>query len=365
MDELNLGRLVPTSAQCELFAAATLPGEQAANAWEAWSRANRIDDVDAATRHLLPWVYRNLIRQGVADASLGRLKGLHRYNWSHNQLALRRLSSCVELLRDAGINVSLSGGVAISLTHAPDLGARLIDDSVVRVEVGQALDAFATLSGAGFAAPIRLRRAHVERLTSLRFCDREGNPIILAWGLPWKPTDTADGFAVEFASMVVQVSAASTELMRIVLDGMWSNRTPGLRWLTDLSAVLRGPHADGIDWEKVQRTARQGRFGGLLATALRVLRDTCPVIDVSKAAAVMTPGLGTSEARELWYRAGNSHWGVTPNVAQCWFEARRRAGYRALPAFGTAVATSWGSSSLIGAALQVPRRLLTVSRRLR
>lgn len=128
----SLGNL-PTAEQLLVLHAALDPAPAAAVAWQRWRQAIEFDDVDHGSTRLLPLVYRNLGAGAFDEEVAGRLKGLYRRSWSHNQLIFKRAAGAIGVLEGAGIETLVTKGASLALLSYGDVGVRPMDDVDVLV----------------------------------------------------------------------------------------------------------------------------------------------------------------------------------------------------------------------------------------
>src|SRR5215469_14327441 len=74
----------PTPLQELLLRAAVMRGPVAVEAWGKWKHTVNIEAVDFGSHRMLPLLYRNLLRHGISDPLLARLKSAYRYYWYQN-----------------------------------------------------------------------------------------------------------------------------------------------------------------------------------------------------------------------------------------------------------------------------------------
>ncbi len=85
----------PDATQELLLRAALVEGQTGHDAFTQWKRAAgfvEYSDVDFFATYLLPSVYGNLTRAGIADPWSPQLFGLHRYHWTRNATRSARCS---------------------------------------------------------------------------------------------------------------------------------------------------------------------------------------------------------------------------------------------------------------------------------
>ena len=83
-------RFWPTPAQ-ELLLGFCLESYSAAAArrWSDWKAKVPLDDLEYASFPLMSMVSMRLTDLGIADPDIGRIKGLHRYQWAQSQVNFR------------------------------------------------------------------------------------------------------------------------------------------------------------------------------------------------------------------------------------------------------------------------------------
>jgi hypothetical protein len=76
----------PSTMHPTLLQAAILREQPALDAWQKWRQSVDIETLDSESHHLLSTLYPNLVRHGVEDPHISRLKGVYRRTWYVNQL---------------------------------------------------------------------------------------------------------------------------------------------------------------------------------------------------------------------------------------------------------------------------------------
>ena len=133
-------RFFPTPQQLLLlkFCLLTDP-DQARRAWQAWRAQIDLDDLDPSCFRLMSLVYRRLVDLGIDDRDLARIKGLHRYHWTRNQLAWRGKDEVLRALEAQGTPTLLLKGAALSRTVYPEPTTRGMNDLDILVPVANAV----------------------------------------------------------------------------------------------------------------------------------------------------------------------------------------------------------------------------------
>ncbi|MCI0492229.1 MAG: nucleotidyltransferase family protein [Planctomycetes bacterium] len=146
--------LCPLPIQEWLLKAAFSEGPSAVDALAAWKRAagfSQYSDIDFASSRLLPAVYRNFRRQGLADAWLPQLSALHRYHWLRNVATQRSLLEAIHELSHIGCESIVVGGFALLAgKYFDDLGDRPFLESELLISVKDAATVERTLRSIGW-----------------------------------------------------------------------------------------------------------------------------------------------------------------------------------------------------------------------
>ncbi|MDQ1301563.1 MAG: hypothetical protein QG637_1485 [Chloroflexota bacterium] len=272
-----------TASNRALLTVALSPdAEKAAAAWRAWRAATDLDALPAGQYLMLPALYANLARFGLADEADPRIKGVYRRAWYANRRLVELAAAALTALGGAGIPAALGGAAAVQELYAGP-GERPIGQSELLVAPADVTSAAATLVGAGWRpvraldlladpgyrqwahqAMFRRDRAEVQRLADVEL-------LSLAWRpLPAAP---APGDAARFGALALDTGAAPPRLRReaqlILACARAVEGSPSrLIALADACVILRTP----LDWGLVVDLA------GLLAAA-RPLAAVLPAVE--------------------------------------------------------------------------------------
>lgn len=268
----------PTARQELLLRAALLAGEPALDAWAAWRETADLDTLEAASRRLLPLLYRSLARLGVEHPWMPKLKGVYRHSWSRNQLSLRTLEGVLELLRARGIDFMVLKGAALLADYYKDVGARPMDDVDVIVRVKDAPAAFAALVQGGWRTWSEDPARYVPVYHALNFERGDEVAVDLHWHvLSIDCRERADdAFWQGAVPVLVGRATAKTldpaaQLVHAIAHGRRWNPLPGIRWIADAVLILRA--APALDWERVVVLARERDLGFVMAESLAYLEQ--------------------------------------------------------------------------------------------
>lgn len=268
----TLGNL-PSPEQLLILHAA-LDSAPAATAWQRWREAVEFDDVDHGSTRLLPLVYRNLGAAAFDDEVAGRLKGLYRRSWSHNQLIFKRAAEAIAVLEGAGIETLVTKGASLALLSYGDVGVRPMDDVDVLVPLDRASEAIDALSAAGWKPDHDDPPAWTEVHHSLGFAGAESGNVDLHWFSLWQPASDVE---LWHASVPLELAGASTrapcpadQLLLACVHGTPWSPLPPFRWIADAVTVIRSA-GEQLDWDRLVTEAERRRLTVAVTAALAYL----------------------------------------------------------------------------------------------
>ncbi len=292
-----------TPAQELLLQAALLDGDAALTAWRAWQAANRLDNVDDASFHLLPRLYLNLQRLGApSDPSLPKLRGVYRHAWLRNMVTMRAAAAAAARLDAAGVPALLLGGIALGLCVAADPGVALVavDLHVDEAQLGAAVTA---LDAAGWLIgdpALVLRLAPFTPAIVARHPGSTGTMLRLhlqpfAVGCPHAAArelrQRATRGEVEDSAVLVP---DPTDLLILACLGRWApDPARACGWVADVVALTSGGRA-AIDWAAWLERSRRA---GLARPVCEALLDVHQRFELAVPAAVIERARAESAAR--------------------------------------------------------------------
>lgn len=266
----------PSPAQLLVLHAALDEGPGALRAWRRWREEVEFDDVDHGSTRLLPLVYRNLPTGSFDPEVAGRLKGLYRRSWSHNQMIFRRAAEALGTLREAGIETLVIKGASLALLSYGDVGVRPMDDIDVLVPLERAAEAIAALSGAGWSPDHEDPLAWTQVHHSLGFAGPGQGNVDLHWFSLWQPADDARlwraAVPLELAGARTLAPRAEDQLLLACVHGTPWSPLPPFRWIADAVTVIRSA-GEELDWELLVAEARRRRLTVAVGAALAYLRE--------------------------------------------------------------------------------------------
>jgi len=273
--------LWPDEAQTLLLKAALWDGEEAMEAFRRWrGRFDLAGPVDGGTYRLLPLLHANMVRLGCDDPIMGVLKGVRRHAWCRVQERLLCAAEVVAFLGARGIRTMVSKGIPLALVYYEDRSLRPMSDVDIYVPFSQSRLALELLKGAGWKVvdprwqdPI-VMEAHE---TGLR---RDKVDLDFHWHLlhdviERKALDADRRFWEAAAPMTVGSAqtlrpSATDLLLHVVIHGLQYNPMSPIRWIADVTAIVR-KDGDRIDWAGALEFAARARLSLRLGLALQYL----------------------------------------------------------------------------------------------
>jgi hypothetical protein len=275
----HTGSFWPSRQQELLLRVALLENEGSEQAWSELTPQLDIQRLEAGSTVLLPLLYERLRDKRAAEPFRPRLKGVYRYVWYRNQVAMKALLEMLAALRGAGIESIVFGGAALVARYYRSLGVRPIDEAAVLVRPGQRQAATTVLMEAGWAA-IADRSGRSQRLGPAGA--RDGRMAALHWQLPveFEPTGHqqseeeiwGDADASEVQGAPTLTLDPSDELLLTCVGGARSSSTSNVQWIPDAITILRVSGPD-IDWEALIGRALRRRRTLPLLEALQYLTE--------------------------------------------------------------------------------------------
>ncbi len=281
------GGIWPTEEQELLLRAALLRDQASTDAWRKWEARVDVNDIDYASRRLLPLLYRNLDQQGVTSPAMDLYKGIYRLTWYENQMLFHTASSVLHLFHEAGIETILLKGVVLALEYYKDPGLRPMGDLDVLIhpkDVPAAvslLRSYRWLPKPGFPKEVKdtffwMRHAH-------GFYDDTGHEFDLHWhALAEGCENNADedfwsGAISTHVNGVFTHSLNPTDLfLHVCAHGLRWNSVPPFRWVADAMTIL-DTSLDKIDWDRFIVLSQRLHLVLPLQESLRYLVDLLAV----------------------------------------------------------------------------------------
>lgn len=254
----------PTPDQRLLLRAALLDGTRAEEAWTAVLPRLDLDLLDDGSQRLLPLLERNLSKLGIDNPHRDRMRGVHRFWWSRNQLLFHRGGEVLRALNDRKIPTVVLKGAAIAPRYYGDLGLRPMSDFDVLVPRDRVVETIGILERRGWTSAHKVHAGFRAIRHGVSFFDEGGRTIDLHWAmyaedcLPdsdvgvWATTEP-----VEVAGARTSTLPPSSQLINACGHGTKFATVSGIRWMVDATLIVR---AGGIDWDAMVSEAVRRHF---------------------------------------------------------------------------------------------------------
>jgi len=283
-------RSVWPNADAELLlAAAVYHDERATAAWGRWTERPR--PPSHAADRLMPLVYRNLSRLGVAEARLEPCRPLYRATWLRNQRHARVLRGAVSRMAQAGIATLIVKGAALAPLYYRDLGVRGMGDVDILVPGPAFHAAIALFSAAGWACsyePLQHFDTRFGYAVELR--DGAGGKVDLHCQLLMPSVDRDADAPFWDASVPVTLHGVSSRtlsptdhLLHVCVHGLEWVDPPCIHWIADAMIILERA-GDAVDWDRLLSLAEAR---GVLAPTTAALTFLAERFDAAVPAATL------------------------------------------------------------------------------
>lgn len=266
----------PSAAQALVLKAALEPPQWGRLAWKSWRAAVDFDQIDHGSMRLLPLVYRNLGAESFDPEVAGRMKGIYRRSWTHNQMLFRRAAGAIAALSDAGIETMVLKGASLSLLAYGSAGVRPMDDVDVLVRIERRVDAVEAMRAAGWR-PEKADAAGWARVHhSMGIDGPHGGNMDLHWFSLWQPARDEPlwqkAVPLELSGTQTLAPCPADQLLLVCVHGTPWNPLPPFRWIADAAAVIRSS-GDALDWDRLVSEAKRRQLTVASAAALGYLRE--------------------------------------------------------------------------------------------
>jgi hypothetical protein len=346
------GSFWPSPQQRLLLRTALLPEEESRRAWLDVCRGLDIGRLERGSAMLLPMIYERLEARGAQDAALEKMKGVYRYVWTGNNLALAALRDLLGALDADGVETRLFGAASLASGYYRSLAVRRIVEPAVLVHGRDVQRALAAAGAASWsvAGDRSDRRRLVVRAhgTDTRTCAihwRLSTELDPAPGGPdplegiWSRHETATVLDLETLAL-----DATDELLLTCLDGARTGNASRVQWVADAYTIVARAPAP-VDWARLTRTAITGRCALRIHDALAYLASEFDVAVPAETLAELADDETTGRER-LAHRVaghGGGAFGNVPAVLAAHLVRTQRTRLPvALLRFPGALRASWG-----------------------
>jgi hypothetical protein len=273
------GDVWPDDIQELLLRAALLPSPAGPAAWAAVRPRIDIDHLPGELHRLMPLLSRSLSAGGVEETELPRLKGVYQFTWYRNSLLFNDSADVLSGLYRAGIPTMLLRGAAMVAAYYCDTGMRPMNDVDVLVRAGDVERAVRTAQATGWHRVAGSES--LERRRGAVWLSRGQGRIVCLHSHPSPnlPDGQEEGLwrrsqQVTFERVATRVPSSADHLVQACADGARANSGSSLRWITDVSRLIR---SGDVDWDVVVTEARRFHVPLLLSEALRYLDEALDI----------------------------------------------------------------------------------------
>ncbi len=255
----------PTPAQTLLLNACLLEDSTAVEAWEKWQSCASLDELDKGSFRMLPLLYGNLKRQGVANPLINKLKGVYRQTWYANQIIFHDVFTLLKQFGICGIPILLMKGAALVFFHYKDLGLRPMSDIDVLIPTSQFRASMDLLGKSGWrsAKPDSYENALWFNNTSL-FQHSSGGKLELHWyAISQSRRKNIDenfwrrAIPVNYQGVETLATCPTDTLFHVCIHGAKWNELPPIRWITDAIQIMR---TSKVDWNTLLEEGKKRRL---------------------------------------------------------------------------------------------------------
>jgi hypothetical protein len=254
-----------------LLQAAILEKQSALEAWQQWRNRVDIEKLDSGSHHLLSLLYPNLIRHGIEDSHLSRLKVVYRRTWYANQLLVKSFGSILQGLQTAGIRSLVIGEMALVSTCYSDYGHRPLYGLDLLIPCPQTLTAIDTLQNLGWTIPSSYRPQPGERLWKkpLYFCQPTSPDNALSVsinlhnhlfrGEPQTYIDEklwTNAVSTQIGNFSTFVLSPVDQLLHLCLKNNREQKQRPIYWLADAALLLK-TLSEESDWVRLVTQAQR------------------------------------------------------------------------------------------------------------
>ena len=342
------GSFWPSDEQRLLLESSFLPDERARESWEALRPNLDIRRLEFGTMAVLPLLYERLVEWNEAPSFVSRLKGIYRYVWYGNQVALRGLASAVGSLQEDAVESLVLGGAALVCQHYRRLGVRAFAEGEILVrDVPTALETLAAAGWQGCADhdPTRLciRRAGAASHDRCLVTASLPSELELGGAELYEEIWSAREEAI-LKDVTSHAFGATHELLLTIVTGARSGGSR-VQWVADSIAILR---TSRIDWEQLHRAALRCHCILRVRDALIYLADELDA-PVPWNVVERLEGARCTRRERLahWVGGHGSSLGMLPaTVANHLVSTQQQSLARALLGLPRHLVTSWGLAGM-------------------
>jgi hypothetical protein len=219
-----------------------------------------------------------MMELGIGDADAARIKGLHRYHWTRNQIAWRGKDSVLRALAGKGIPTVLLKGAALSRTVYPEPATRGMHDLDILVPVACAAEAMALLAQLGWVAQHFDAVRTIEHFHACSFLHPEFGELDLHWHVLRSCCQTERDDEMWAAAVDLSIESIATKILcppdqfiNACEHGMHPSPASSLQWIVDATFIIRHSPAP-FDWARLIDQSRKVRLVLAVRRSLHFIR---------------------------------------------------------------------------------------------
>ena len=248
-----------------LLQACILKGRIAIAAWEEWKASVDIEVLDNSSNAMLCQLYHNLSANQVQDGHMGRLKGVYKRNWYHNQLLVKKLQTILQVFQQARIPIVVLGDLIIATAYSDNLGQIPVNGLHFLVHPADGQKAIAILAELGWNQINLTKSVMNEWDLRLEFEDSSGLHSSLQghlfWAIPQEYTDKElwDSTLAYSIGDVTTLMLSPTDLfLHLAMRTFYRGGNSTVHLLVNAMLILQQPELK-IDWIKLIAQAQKYR----------------------------------------------------------------------------------------------------------
>jgi hypothetical protein len=306
------GNCWPTESQQLLIKSAVFKSSSALEAWTTWLQRERsnFNELDHASYHLFPLVYRNLEKYNPDGIEFQKCKGAYRQTWAANQMLWNTLSPVLNQLATDGVYpYLLLKGIGLIAGYYRDFGVRVIGDVDILVPVNLLVKSTIILQKAGFQTTDHrfdpTRQSGLILRNGASFFFNNDTCLDLHWSFLLETAFTnmdqivfRDAFSVSIQGQKYFIPSPTDLLFHTCVHGIHASPVPLIRWIVDSLTILHQSR-DLIDWKKLIAMAECAHLSLILTKAFRYLNDYFSAeIPVSVISALQKESFSFAEQQE-------------------------------------------------------------------
>lgn len=247
--------------------------------WRSEAGLKNYDEIEYITCRVLPLVYKQLLRLGIDDPWLPKMKSLHRYHWVTTKAKQQRMVELVGHFGRAGIDtLVLKGNALIAGGYFDDAGDRPLQDIdiLIRPEDQEAASDQLRSLGWDDVGPDQFVEYHSYNWRSPDGVLLDLHRKLFQPPYPFVGLDSlwAHSKEVELFGAPVRIPDPTHLLMHCVVHGRvcWGTVPNPILWIVDAMRILQHASVE-IDWGRLESEARRFHITFNIRETLGYLRS--------------------------------------------------------------------------------------------